>query len=185
MSKPYEVIAKPFTLYVAPVGTVFPKLDEDPGGTWLKVGTSGDLNYSPDGVTVTHGQTVEKWRPLGSTGARKAFRTEEEQSISLVLVMDGELVPPPVAPMSATSRARPASIHDTIFNLAGSRSSTGRSTTQGISPISLLNSAVVSASGTPASQFDSTENTPPVGLRHFDMVHGRPIPRACMTAVTA
>lgn len=84
-SKPYEVISQPYTLYLAPVGTAFPAVDANPPGPWVKVGTSGDLNYTEDGVTVQHSQSVELWRALGSTGPRKAFRTEEEQRISLVL----------------------------------------------------------------------------------------------------
>jgi hypothetical protein len=83
--RPFEVIAQPFTLYVAPIGTAFPAVDVDPSGSWSKVGSSGDLNYTEDGVTVTHNQTVEMWRALGSTGPRKAFRTEEELHIALML----------------------------------------------------------------------------------------------------
>lgn len=83
--KPYEVVAQPFTLWVAAVGSAFPDVDEAPGVSWTKVGTSGDLNYGEDGVTITHNQTVEMWRALGSTGPRKALRTEEELHVSLVL----------------------------------------------------------------------------------------------------
>lgn len=84
-AEPYEVIAAPFTMWLAPVATAFPLIDAAPGGSWTKVGTSGDLNYKADGVTVRHGQTVNLWRSLGDTGPRKAFRTEEELMISLIL----------------------------------------------------------------------------------------------------
>lgn len=84
-SAPYEVIAQPFTLWVAPVGTAFPLIDVAPSGSWTKVGTSGDLNYTEDGVTITHSQSVELWRSLGSAGPRKAFRGEEELRIAMVL----------------------------------------------------------------------------------------------------
>jgi hypothetical protein len=84
-TEPYEIVAAPFTLWVAPVGTSFPTIEEAPGGSWTKVGTSGDLNYTEDGVTVEHPQSVEFFRALGSTGPRKAFRTEEELLISLNL----------------------------------------------------------------------------------------------------
>lgn len=77
MGAPYEVIAAPLTLWLAPVGTAFPAIDAAPAGPWAKVAQSGDLNYSEDGVTVQHPQNVELWRALGSTGPRKAFRTEE------------------------------------------------------------------------------------------------------------
>lgn len=85
MSAPYEVIAAPLTLYVAPVGTLFPDLDAEPSGSWAKVGSSGDRNYSEDGVSVQHQQNVELFRALGSTGPIKAFRTEEGLGISVTL----------------------------------------------------------------------------------------------------
>lgn len=86
MSQPFEIVAQPFTLWVAAVGSAFPSVDEAPGGSWTKIGTSGDLNYTEDGVTVSHKQKLETFRALGSTGPRKAFRTEEDQLISLTLV---------------------------------------------------------------------------------------------------
>lgn len=82
---PFEVIAQPFTLYIAAVGTVFPDLDDTPGASWTKIGSSGDLNYMEDGVTVMHNQEVELWRSLGSPGPRKAFRAEEELHITLTV----------------------------------------------------------------------------------------------------
>lgn len=83
MPEPFEIVAQPFTLWVAAVSSAFPTVDEDPGVGWTKIGTSGDLNYTEDGVTITHSQSVELFRALGSTGPRKAFRTEEEMRISL------------------------------------------------------------------------------------------------------
>jgi len=81
----FEIIAAPFTLWLAPVATAFPLLSAAPGAGWTKVGTSGDRNYSDDGVTVAHSQTLETARPAGATGAVKAWRTEEELVISLTL----------------------------------------------------------------------------------------------------
>ena len=84
--QPFEIIAAPFKVYVAPVGESFHAIDADPpGGNWTLLGTSGDLNYSDDGVTITHEQTIEQFRPLGSTGAIKASRTEESLMIGLTL----------------------------------------------------------------------------------------------------
>lgn len=85
MSQPFEIVAQPFTLWVAAVGSTFPTIDETPGVSWTKIGTSGDLNYTEDGVKVSHKQKVETFRALGSTGPRKAFRTEEEQMIALTV----------------------------------------------------------------------------------------------------
>jgi hypothetical protein len=83
---PYEIIAQPFTLYVAPVGTAFPDVGDVPGILWTKVGTSGNLNYDEKGVEVQHKQKTEVFRSLGDTGPRKAFRSEEDLLISMVLV---------------------------------------------------------------------------------------------------
>ena len=84
---PYEIVAQPFELWLAPVGTTFPEIDADPESPWTKVGTSGALNYTEKkGVLVSHKQTVDLWKSLGSTGPRKAFRTEEEFKVSIELV---------------------------------------------------------------------------------------------------
>ncbi len=85
MGKPYEIIAAPFTLYLAPLGTAFPLITAAPSGDWIKVGTSGDLNYSEDGVSVSHSQAFGQARPVGGTGPRKAWRTEEDLMVSLTL----------------------------------------------------------------------------------------------------
>lgn len=82
---PYEIIASPFTVYRAPVGTAFPDVDEAPGVSWTKIGTSGDLNYTEDGVTVQHEQEMQTFRSLGSTGPRKAFRVSERQVVGFTL----------------------------------------------------------------------------------------------------
>lgn len=84
---PFEVIAAPYVLYWAPVGTVFPKINETPATPWTKVGSNGDLNYDrAAGVMVQHSQSTTKWRSAGDTGTRKIFRTEEDQTVSLKLV---------------------------------------------------------------------------------------------------
>lgn len=84
---PFEVIAYPFTLYIAAVGTAFPNVDAVPGVAWTKVGSSGSLNYDDGaGVTVEHGQSLNPWRALGDSGSRKMFRTEEDLKIRLRLV---------------------------------------------------------------------------------------------------
>lgn len=84
---PYEVIAAPYTVWVAPVGTAFPLPSEAPGVSWTKVGTSGDLNYDDaTGVIVEHSQSITPWRALGDAGSRKVFRTEEDLKVRLKLV---------------------------------------------------------------------------------------------------
>lgn len=75
---PFEIVAAPFSVYWAPVGEAFPDVDEVPGGNWALIGTSGDRDYTPDGVAIVFSQTIEKIRGAGSTGPRKATRTEED-----------------------------------------------------------------------------------------------------------
>lgn len=83
--EPYEIIGAPFTLWVAETGTAFPAIDAAPGVGWTKIGTNGDRNYSEEGVTVAHSQSLNYARPAGATGPVKAFRTEEDLRISLTL----------------------------------------------------------------------------------------------------
>jgi hypothetical protein len=82
---PYEIIAAPFEAWIAPVGEAFPAITAAPGVNWTLIGTSGDRNYTEEGVTVSHPQTVEFWRGLGDTMPRKAFRTQEELRVAFEL----------------------------------------------------------------------------------------------------
>jgi len=84
-TQPYEIIASPVDVWFAVVGTAFPLIDATPAAAWKKIGSSGNLNYTDEGVTVAHPQSIEKFRALGDTGSRKVFRTEEDLLIRLVL----------------------------------------------------------------------------------------------------
>jgi len=84
-SLPYEIIAAPFKVYFAPVGTAFPLINAAPIAPWALVGSSGDLNYLDEGVKVSHSQTMNPFRALGDAGVRKTFRTEEDLMIGLTL----------------------------------------------------------------------------------------------------
>lgn len=81
-----EIVAAPLEIWLAPVNTAFPEVDTAPAGPWAKLGTSGDKNYTEAGVSVTHSQTINTFRPAGSTAARKAWRTAEELLIDFELV---------------------------------------------------------------------------------------------------
>jgi hypothetical protein len=84
---PYEVIAAPFTLWVAATGSAFPLLGAAPSVAWTKVGTSGPLNYDGDqGVVLEHRQSLAPWRSLGDAGSRKIFRSDEDLIIRMTLV---------------------------------------------------------------------------------------------------
>ena len=76
---PFEIIAAPFEAYIAAVGTTFPDVDTAP------VGTSGDLNYTEEGVTVEQPQDLSFFTPLGSTMPVKATRTTEGLKIRFTL----------------------------------------------------------------------------------------------------
>jgi hypothetical protein len=81
MSAPYEILAAPMDIYVAAANTAEPAVDAAPGGSWTLLGTTGDGNYDEDGVQITHAQELEFFRPLGSTGRRKSWRTEEDPKV--------------------------------------------------------------------------------------------------------
>ena len=88
MAAPEHIIAAPFTLFLAPVGTGFPAIDDDEAAfdpDWFKVGESGAKDYTEDGVTVTHSQSQSYFRGAGATAPRKAFRNEEDMLIACAL----------------------------------------------------------------------------------------------------
>lgn len=84
-----EVIAAPFTAWVAAPGTAFPTLataEEAFASGWTKIGTSGDKNYSEAGVTVTHTQTQGQFVSAGGITPRKKWRTDEGMQVAFDLV---------------------------------------------------------------------------------------------------
>jgi len=85
MTTPYEIVAGPLTLYLAPVATAFPAVDAASSGSWIKAGSSGDRNYDESGVTVSHSQSVNEVTPAGAVGPVKAFRTGEALKIMVTL----------------------------------------------------------------------------------------------------
>lgn len=80
-----NIIIAPFEVYLAPVGETFPEIQATPGGNWATLGTNGIKDYSEDGVTVNHEQTLSQHRTLGSTGPVKVVRTEESLLVSFTL----------------------------------------------------------------------------------------------------
>lgn len=87
MPIPFEVIAAPVVVYQAPVGEAFPLIDDAPAGNWTQIGTGGDRSITEAGVTLSHPQTTEVIRALGSTAPIKVFRTEEDLLVAFE-VMD-------------------------------------------------------------------------------------------------
>lgn len=85
MAAPFEIMATPFDVYLAPVETAFPDVDVAPGAGWDLLGTNGAAHYAEDGVTATHEQNVEIFRGLRGTGPVKAFRTSEGLTFGFTL----------------------------------------------------------------------------------------------------
>lgn len=77
---PFNIIAGPAFVYVAPVATAFPSIDTDPpGGSWALLGrTEG-------GVNVAHNESVTPLRIDQLTGPVKLIRTEETLVITFGL----------------------------------------------------------------------------------------------------
>jgi hypothetical protein len=88
MSACVEIITAPYTCFLAPPGTAFPgvsEAEEDFPEEWVRVGTSGDLNYSEVGVSITHSQTQEQFVSARGT-PRKKWRSSEGMEIDFELV---------------------------------------------------------------------------------------------------
>lgn len=81
-----EIVNGPLELYWAPVGEAMPNVDAAPAGNWALIGTSGDDNYHEDGVIIDLEQTMEVFRPLGSTIAKCVFRTEQDIRVRVTMV---------------------------------------------------------------------------------------------------
>jgi hypothetical protein len=85
MAEPFELIASPFEVWLAPVGTTFPDVDADPAGPWALLGVNGAYDIDSGGITVTHAQEVNIYRGLKGTGPLKAFRTSEDLKLAFTL----------------------------------------------------------------------------------------------------
>lgn len=85
MTAPFEIVAGQVEAYLAVLGTAFPVINAAPAGAWVKLGAAGAKSTSEDGVTIRASQTVNKIRTLGTTGARKAFRSEEDLEVELTI----------------------------------------------------------------------------------------------------
>ena len=86
MPAPFEMVAAPMTLYIAPEATLAPELSLTPPSPWRFLGTSGSRSISDEGLTIAFNETVENQRTLGSTGIAKQFRSEEDLMVSFGLL---------------------------------------------------------------------------------------------------
>jgi hypothetical protein len=77
---PFEMLAGPAEVYVAPVGESFPAINAVPAGNWVRLGrTKG-------GVGAQHNQTQKELRADQDTAPAKISRTEESMVISFALM---------------------------------------------------------------------------------------------------
>jgi len=76
---PFEIIAGPATVYVAPVGEAFPAVNAVPAGNWLSLGDTDG------GVTVEPQQAVNMLRTDQAIGPVKAIRTEVDLHVTFNL----------------------------------------------------------------------------------------------------
>ena len=73
---PFEILAGPANIWLAPVGTAFPLIDAAPAVAWVQLAVAASL--TEEGVRLIADQTVEHVYSLGGTGSRKGFRTRQE-----------------------------------------------------------------------------------------------------------
>lgn len=76
---PFDIIAGPADVWVAPAGEAFPDADAAVVGNWVSLGrTEG-------GITLTHNESIELLRVDQASGPVKAIRSEESLVIEFSL----------------------------------------------------------------------------------------------------
>lgn len=83
---PFEVLAAPYTVWQAMLGTAFPDVGADPAAAWEKIGIGGDKSQFEAGVKVKHDQTLKKIFASGLTGPIKIVRDQEDMEISFEIM---------------------------------------------------------------------------------------------------
>lgn len=83
---PYEIIAAPYTVWMAPLGTAFPDVGADPAAAWERIGISGDKSQMEAGVKVKHDQSLKKIFASGATGPVKVIRDQEDIEVSFEIM---------------------------------------------------------------------------------------------------
>lgn len=76
---PFQILAGPARVYLAPTGTAFPAVNAAPGGSWT------DMGMTEGGVTVRHTQNVEVITTDQYTAGVKGIRTEEGLEVEFSL----------------------------------------------------------------------------------------------------
>lgn len=104
-----EIIAAPFEMWVAPVGTAFPALADEPAAPWSKLGLHGARSYSEGGVSIEHRPQYGISTPAGPDAVPgNAFLTSDELRINVELIdlsLESYSLALSQAPISDTPRA--------------------------------------------------------------------------------
>lgn len=74
---PDEIITAPFTIWLAPAGTAFPALSEEPGEDWTLLGSRGTRSFAEGGVTTQHQRQIEQPLPAGNSAPSTSFVSGE------------------------------------------------------------------------------------------------------------
>lgn len=85
MGAPFEVIAGPVEVWVAPLATAMPSVDTAPTGPWILLGANGSKNIEESGVTIHDSATVTPFRTLGALMPVKTFITSEDFGVEFTL----------------------------------------------------------------------------------------------------
>ena len=83
---PREIVVGPLDLWLATAVEAEDVISSTPSGNWNKLGTSGDENYTEDGIVITHSQTLRQTFAVGATGPLKVNRQQEQLTIGLTLM---------------------------------------------------------------------------------------------------
>jgi hypothetical protein len=83
---PREIVVGPLDIWLAASVEAEAAVNTTPSGNWALLGTNADENYTEDGITITHSQTIRQTFALGETGPLKANRQQEQLTISLTLM---------------------------------------------------------------------------------------------------
>lgn len=76
---PFEIVAGPADVFIAPTGTAFPAVNAAPSGSWTNLG------QTEGGVTVRHSQDITVLTTDQHTGGIKAIRVGEGLEVSFAL----------------------------------------------------------------------------------------------------
>lgn len=76
---PFQIVAGPADVYIAPTGTAFPAVNAAPSGSWIALG------QTEGGVTVRHTQDITQLTTDQHTGPVKAIRTAEGLEVAFGL----------------------------------------------------------------------------------------------------